>query len=173
MKVLDLGCGAGLTPEKLSLPTSWEFIGLDDNYAAVCKAHLNFPHRAFVCAAGEALPFPAASFGRVIANVALPYMDIAKALAETHSRPGSWRYPARQPASLGLHGRGVSQGSAATKAGTLPTYCPRQRDRIPCCWAQLRRGVSNGARNQNCPSARRLCRCLVPARFEALVRGSD
>jgi len=84
MKVLDLGCGAGLTPEKLSLPTSWEFIGLDDNYAAVCKAHLNFPHRAFVCAAGEALPFPAASFGRVIANVALPYMDIAKALAETN-----------------------------------------------------------------------------------------
>ena len=36
-----------------------------------------------MCAAGEAIPFPAASFGRVIANVALPYMDITKALAES------------------------------------------------------------------------------------------
>ncbi len=57
MRVLDLGCGVGLTPQKLSFPVGWQIIGLDVNYAAV---------------------------DRVIANVALPYMDIAKALAETH-----------------------------------------------------------------------------------------
>lgn len=84
MRVLDLGCGAGLTPEKLTLPAIWQIIGLDENHASVSKAHSSFPLRSFVCAAGEALPFPAASFDRVISNVALPYMDIAKALAEAY-----------------------------------------------------------------------------------------
>jgi ubiquinone/menaquinone biosynthesis C-methylase UbiE len=84
MRVLDLGCGVGLTPGKLSLPASWQIIGLDENRAAVSKAHSSFPRRSFVCAAGETLPFSAASFDRVVANVALPYMDIAQALAEAN-----------------------------------------------------------------------------------------
>lgn len=72
MRVLDLGCGDGLTPDKLSLPASWQIIGVDTKQAAVSKAHANFPHRAFVCSAAEMLPFPASSFDRVISNVALP-----------------------------------------------------------------------------------------------------
>jgi ubiquinone/menaquinone biosynthesis C-methylase UbiE len=32
---------------------------------------------------GERLPFPASTFNRVVSNVALPYMNLAKALAET------------------------------------------------------------------------------------------
>ena len=84
MRVLDLGCGDGLTPQKLGLPPVWEIIGLDVSYASVSKAHINFPHRAFVCSAAEMLPFPASSFDRVISNVALPYMDLTKTLAETH-----------------------------------------------------------------------------------------
>jgi SAM-dependent methyltransferase len=84
MRVLDLGCGEGLTPRKLSLPSSWQIVGLDVRYAAVSKAHFSFPHRSFVCSAAEKLPFLASSFDRVIANVSLPYMDIAKTLAETY-----------------------------------------------------------------------------------------
>lgn len=84
MRVLDLGCGVGLTPEKLSLPVAWHFIGLDVNHSALCEAHRSFPHRAFVCSAAEKLPFQTASFDRVVANVALPYTDIAKALAEIY-----------------------------------------------------------------------------------------
>ncbi len=84
IRVLDLGCGDGLTPDKLSLPLGWLIIGVDIKQAAVSKAHTNFPHRAFVCPAAEMLPFPASSFDRVISNVALPYRDIPKALAEIY-----------------------------------------------------------------------------------------
>jgi ubiquinone/menaquinone biosynthesis C-methylase UbiE len=84
MRILDLGCGEGLTPQKLSLPRSWQIVGLDVKYAAVSKAHFSFPHRAFLCSASEKLPFLASSFDRVIANVSLPYTDIAKTLAETY-----------------------------------------------------------------------------------------
>lgn len=84
MRVLDLGCGEGLTPEKLSFPSGWEVIGLDVKRVALAKAHVNFPDRAFICAAAEELPFAHCSFDRVIANVSLPYMKIPKALKEIH-----------------------------------------------------------------------------------------
>ena len=84
MKVLDLGCGDGFTPQKLSLPLSWQIIGVDVKYANLSEAHVNFPDRIFVCSRAEKLPFPASSFDRVISNVALPYMGIAMALAESY-----------------------------------------------------------------------------------------
>jgi ubiquinone/menaquinone biosynthesis C-methylase UbiE len=84
MRVLDLGCGEGLTPGKLSLPSGWQIIGLDVRYEGVFKAHVNFEQRAFVCSAAETLPFRAFSFDRVISNVALPYMDIARVLTEVY-----------------------------------------------------------------------------------------
>src|ERR1035437_9116879 len=104
MRVLDLGCGDGLTPQKLGLPPSWQIIGLDVNYAAVSKAHINFPHRAFVCSTAEKLPFRDSSFDRVISNVALPYMDIAKALAEAYRvlAPGGTLLASLHPLSFTL-----------------------------------------------------------------------
>jgi len=84
MRVLDLGCGDGFTPQKLDLPPSWQIVGVDVRYAAVSAAHTNCPQRTFVCSAGERLPFPDSSFDRVVSNVALPYMDIPKALAEAY-----------------------------------------------------------------------------------------
>jgi SAM-dependent methyltransferase len=104
MRVLDLGCGEGLTPQKLGLPPSWQIVGLDVKYAAVSTAHFNFPHRAFVCSAAEELPFPASSFDRVIANVSLPYTDIAKTLAETYRvlAPGGTLLASLHPLSFTL-----------------------------------------------------------------------
>lgn len=84
MKVLDLGCGSGLTPGKLNLPAEWQFIGADINHEAVAQAAHQFPDRTFVLAAGETLPFADAQFDRVIVNVALPYMNIPAALAEIY-----------------------------------------------------------------------------------------
>jgi len=84
MRVLDLGCGVGLTPQKLSLPPDWQFIGLDIGFRSVSEAHLNFRHREFVCAAAEHMPFSDLSFDRVISNVALPYMNIPETLAESY-----------------------------------------------------------------------------------------
>jgi len=104
MRVLDLGCGDGLTPHKLNLPCSWQIIGLDVKFAALSKAHINFPHRAFVCSTAEKLPFPASSFDRVISNVALPYMDIPKALTEIYRvlAPGGTLLASLHPLSFTL-----------------------------------------------------------------------
>jgi ubiquinone/menaquinone biosynthesis C-methylase UbiE len=84
MKVLDLGCGDGLTPHKLSFPADWRIVGLDVKYSVISKAHLNYANRLFICGTAEELPFPDSSFDCVVANVALPYMDIARALIETY-----------------------------------------------------------------------------------------
>ena len=84
MKVLDLGCGTGLTPGKLSLPAEWHFVGADISREAVKQAAHQFPDRTFVLAAEETLPFANAQFDRVVANVSLPYMNIPIALAEIH-----------------------------------------------------------------------------------------
>src|SRR5271155_1421817 len=104
MRVLDLGCGDGLTPDKLSLPLTWQIIGVDVKYASLSKAHMSFPHRAFVCSAAEKLPFSDASFDRVISNVALPYMIIPKALAEIYRvlAPGGTMLASLHPASFTL-----------------------------------------------------------------------
>lgn len=104
MRVLDLGCGDGLTPDKLSLPLGWQIIGVDVKYAALSKAHISFPDRAFVCSAAEKLPFSDSSFDRVISNVALPYMIIPKALAEIHRvlTPGGTLLASLHPVSFTL-----------------------------------------------------------------------
>lgn len=84
MRVLDLGCGEGLTPQKLRFPPACQVVGLDVKCESLAKARCCFPNRSFVCAAAENLPFPCCAFDRVVANVSLPYMNIAKALAEIH-----------------------------------------------------------------------------------------
>jgi 16S rRNA G1207 methylase RsmC len=48
MRVLDLGCGGGLTLQKLNLPSSWQIVAVDANYAAVSKENINFPQGASV-----------------------------------------------------------------------------------------------------------------------------
>jgi len=102
MRVLDLGCGDGQTPQKLGLPLTWQFIGLDAKYASVSEAHVNCPQRPFVCARGERLPFAEASFDRVVSNVALPYMDIAKTLSESYRilAPGGTLFASLHPVSF-------------------------------------------------------------------------
>ncbi|HWW13939.1 MAG TPA: class I SAM-dependent methyltransferase [Candidatus Dormibacteraeota bacterium] len=104
MRVLDLGCGDGLTPQKLGLPLGWQIIGVDVKAEAVSKARLSFPQRAFICSVAEALPFGPASFDRVIANVALPYMNVAKALSEIYRvlRPGGMLLASLHPWSFTL-----------------------------------------------------------------------
>ena len=104
MRVLDLGCGDGVTPQKLNLPADWLIIGLDIKYWVAAKAQVNFPDRTFVCATAEKMPFPAASFDRVICNVGLPYMNIARALAEIYRVlvPGGTLLASLHPLSLTL-----------------------------------------------------------------------
>ena len=83
-RILDLGCGNGRTIDKIGwtvAPGDW-VVGVDLNSPALHEAIHNFPRRHFISARGENLPFRNASFDVVLCNVALPYMDIPRVLAE-------------------------------------------------------------------------------------------
>lgn len=81
-RVLDLGCGKGNYPVRAPLSANDEVVGVDSDEERLVIARQRFPQRTFKCARGESLPFPDSSFDRVVSSVALPYMDIPKALAE-------------------------------------------------------------------------------------------
>lgn len=82
MRVLDLGCGFGLDPARWGVRASDEVTGVDVDERKLKVARQRFPHRMYLHAAGEQLPFPDRSFDRVISALALPYMDIPTALGE-------------------------------------------------------------------------------------------
>jgi ubiquinone/menaquinone biosynthesis C-methylase UbiE len=79
VRVLDLGCGTGNSPVRANLSDADEVVGVDIDEASLVIARQSFPHRTFQYARGESLPFPDASFDRVVSAVALPYMDIPEA----------------------------------------------------------------------------------------------
>ena len=84
MRVLDLGCGSGRDLAAMGVTASDEVTGLDIDKSRLAIAKVRFSNRTFLQAAGECLPFQDETFGRVISAVALPYMNIPKALAEIH-----------------------------------------------------------------------------------------
>ncbi len=84
MQVLDLGCGAGADLSSWKVSSDDPVVGVDINKASLVEARCQFPQRSYLCAAGESLPFPDACFDRVITSVALPYMNIPRALREIH-----------------------------------------------------------------------------------------
>lgn len=84
MRVLDLGCGVGRDLAGWGVTAGDRVTGIDIDEQRLLAAKHSFQQRIFLQGAGEHLPCPSASFDRVIAGVALPYMNIQKALAEVH-----------------------------------------------------------------------------------------
>jgi ubiquinone/menaquinone biosynthesis C-methylase UbiE len=84
MRILDLGCGSGKDLAAWDVTTFDKVTGLDIDGRRLVTAREQFPHRTFVQAVGEYLPFPDDSFDHTICSLALPYMNIQKALAEIH-----------------------------------------------------------------------------------------
>jgi SAM-dependent methyltransferase len=84
MRILDLGCGSGQDLASWGVTASDEVTGLDIDGSRLAAAKLRFPNRTYLQGAGECLAFADESFDRVISGVALPYMNIQKALAEIH-----------------------------------------------------------------------------------------
>lgn len=82
MRILDLGCGPGCDLASWGVGSSDKVIGIDIDYPGLVTARKRFPMRACAQAQGERLPFKNGSFDRVISGVALPYMNIPRALAE-------------------------------------------------------------------------------------------
>jgi ubiquinone/menaquinone biosynthesis C-methylase UbiE len=82
MRVLDLGCGQGKALKLWGVSPTDVVVGVDLDPKALEIARSRFPERSFIEAPGEKLPFLDQIFDRVVSSVALPYMDIPKALAE-------------------------------------------------------------------------------------------
>jgi SAM-dependent methyltransferase len=100
--VLDVGCGAGqsLVASGFAEPREgfggW---GVDVDVAALAAGRARWPQLPLAAALGEALPFAAGSFDLVLSRVALPYMDIPRAVREFHRvlRPGGELWLALHP----------------------------------------------------------------------------
>jgi ubiquinone/menaquinone biosynthesis C-methylase UbiE len=84
MRVLDLGCGQGQDLVCWDVTSSDKVTGLDIDHSRLASARNRFPNRTYLQGVGECLPFADGSFDRVVSAVALPYMNIQKALAEIH-----------------------------------------------------------------------------------------
>jgi ubiquinone/menaquinone biosynthesis C-methylase UbiE len=84
MRVLDLGCGTAWPLEKMGAKEGDFITGVDINAERLNVARQRFPDRVYVKARGESLPLGDSSFDRVYCALAMPYMDIPRALAEIH-----------------------------------------------------------------------------------------
>jgi SAM-dependent methyltransferase len=84
MRVLDLGCGTAWPLEKMGAKEGDFITGVDINAERLNVARQRFPNRVYVKARGESLPLGDSSFDRVYCALAMPYMDIPRALAEIH-----------------------------------------------------------------------------------------
>jgi len=82
MRVLDLGCGSGRDLAAWGVSASDEVTGIDIDHSCLVSAKVRFPHRTYLQGTGEYLPFEDDRFDCVISAVALPYMNIQRALPE-------------------------------------------------------------------------------------------
>jgi ubiquinone/menaquinone biosynthesis C-methylase UbiE len=82
MRVLDVGCGKGDSLIMSGLSRNDFVVGVDMDLHSLRQAAQRVPNGMFVAGRAEELPFADQSFGHVISGVALPYMDIDKALRE-------------------------------------------------------------------------------------------
>lgn len=81
-RILDVGCGAGQTLIGCALSPDVLAVGVDLDQSALAFGRGLNRGINFIRARGEELPFKNESFDLVISRVALPYMEIAKGLAE-------------------------------------------------------------------------------------------
>ncbi len=94
-RLLDLGCGTGDSWQKLGLQVeNCRIVGIDVQQDRARAAYLKYGGRGwnYLCALGESIPLADGSIDGVFCNVALPYMNLPRALDELHRVlvPGGW-----------------------------------------------------------------------------------
>jgi ubiquinone/menaquinone biosynthesis C-methylase UbiE len=81
-RVLDIGCGAGQSLIAACLSLDVLAVGVDKDIEALRIGRELSSRICFVCSSGETLPFQDNTFDFVLSRVALPYMNIPRALDE-------------------------------------------------------------------------------------------
>ena len=90
-RILDVGCGMGQTLIAANLAPDVSAYGVDPDASAIEAGSRIAPSNIHLSVgSGEELHFPDSFFDLVLSRVALPYMDIARALSEMQRvlRPG-------------------------------------------------------------------------------------
>jgi len=75
--VLENGCGVGMYAAHLA-PQAGRIVGLEYDFARAVEARhatRQYPNAAILCAAGEALPFPDASFSLILSHEVLEHVQ--------------------------------------------------------------------------------------------------
>ncbi|SCM80928.1 Methylase involved in ubiquinone/menaquinone biosynthesis [uncultured Sporomusa sp.] len=85
-KVLDVGCGTGMTVEYLHTACRLAAVGADVSPVRLAQGRKRAPDLPLIQAAGESLPFADASFAGVIAECSLSVMQDAAAVLVEISR---------------------------------------------------------------------------------------
>lgn len=117
-RLLDVGCGDGLSLVRHGV---WDYelvVGVDLNFESVLKAKTRLWNCNFVVARGESLPFVDGAFDRAVSNVSLPYMNIPEALEEI----GRVLAP-RGSLTLKLHSFRFAIGEMFRRIGTGSAKC--------------------------------------------------
>ena len=116
-RILDVGCGMGQTLIAAQLPANVEAYGVDCDSEAVEAGRRVVPSNIkLLSASGENLPFEDEYFDLVFSRVALPYMNINKALREFARvlKPGGDLWLTLHPASMVF-----SRAKHSARAGNL------------------------------------------------------
>ena len=94
----DYAAGSATQPERMHRRP----VGVDRDLAALALGRALTRRFPFACASGEALPFREGTFDLVLARVALPYMDLPRALAESRRvlRSGGALWATLHPAAV-------------------------------------------------------------------------
>lgn len=122
--VLDIGCGAGQTLIASRLTENALACGIDPVTAALALGRTLTDRVHFGAAKGEDLPFANETFDLVFSRVALPYMDIPKALREILRvlRPGGTVWLSLHPPQFAFRTMGRAIRSGKIRAALYPVY---------------------------------------------------
>lgn len=142
-RILDVGCGAGQTLIALGV-TGTHAVGVDYDLEALRLGQSLTARIDLLQSSGEQLPFRDEIFDFAYSRVALPYMDIGRAVREIARvlRPGggvwlslhplsmlSWKSAFRSPKTLAFEVYRLVNTAAFTLSGRLFRY-PLKRSRL-------------------------------------------
>ena len=122
--VLDIGCGAGQTLIASRLNENVLACGVDPVAPALALGRTLTDRVHFGAAMGEHLPFANETFDLVFSRVALPYMNIPRALAEIFRvlRPGGTVWLSLHPPRFAFRTMGRAIRAGSVRATLYPVY---------------------------------------------------